>query len=626
MELLKKLKTRGISVLQNLDDETLSKMILIANKSYYNEDEIITDSQYDILKEFIEKNFPENMAIKMIGTPVHKKKVQLPYEMWSMDKIKPDTRVLARWLEKYKGKKVISGKLDGVSGLYSTEGGTPKLYTRGNGKIGQDISHIIPFLKLPTKGGIVIRGEFIIGKNIFEEKYKTTAANARSFVSGTINLKTSDPSRYMDIDFVAYEVINPLLSPSEQMKWLKENNVKTVINTIHYKVSNKFLSEILQIIRKDYEYEIDGIIVCDDNIYPRKSENPKHAFAFKMVLTEQEAEAKVLDVIWTPSKDGILKPRVQFEPVVINGATLQFASGYNAKFIIENQIGIGSIIKVIRSGDVIPKIIAVMGNAEAKMPDEYNWEWNETEVDAIISPFNEIVKEKTITRFFMKLEVDGLGSGNIKKMIESGFDSIGKILEMDTGDFLSCEGFQEKKAKKIYRNIQKQVKECSLTQLMEASNLMGRGMGEKRSKMVMNQYPDILISELPTEEKIKLICGINGFAKKTAELFVRQIPKFMEFIYENNLKYKLKIKKSNKKYNNHPLNGKSIVFTGLRPSKELKQKLLMITGKSLGNSVNNKTFAIITKDLSKKSSKIKKGNELKISIFSLESFINQYNL
>ena len=56
MELLKKLKTRGISVLQNLDDETLSKMILIANKSYYNEDEIITDSQYDILKEFIEKN------------------------------------------------------------------------------------------------------------------------------------------------------------------------------------------------------------------------------------------------------------------------------------------------------------------------------------------------------------------------------------------------------------------------------------------------------------------------------------------------------------------------------------------------------------------------------------------
>ena len=403
---LKDIQAYGISSLKALNEETLSEMLLRANASYYNDDEVIPDSIYDILKEYIETRFPNNMAIKMVGAPVKKKKTQLPYEMWSMDKIKADTGAMDRWKEKYPGNKVISGKLDGVSGLYSTEGGIPKLYTRGNGKIGQDISHIIPFLRLPITPNITIRGEFIIKRDTFEEKYEETAANARSFVSGTINLKTPDYTRYADIDFVAYEVINPVLSPSAQMEWLEEQNVLTVVNSLHNTVSNEMLSEYLKIVRTDYQYETDGIIVCDDKIYPRASENPKHAFAFKMVLSDQMAEAKVLDIIWTPSKDGILKPRVQFEPVIINGATLQFASGYNAKFIQDNDIGIGTIIEVIRSGDVIPKIVGCWNNDDiiTKMP-QYNWVWNETEVDAVLIDHNSsnIVRQKTNNTLLYKI-------------------------------------------------------------------------------------------------------------------------------------------------------------------------------------------------------------------------------
>ena len=608
---LKEIQTKGIQCLNKHSEKTLSEMLLYANKCYYNDNHVIPDSIYDILKEFIQTKFPENIAIKMIGAPVKKNKVKLPYEMWSMDKIKPDTDVLGRWVEKYKGNKVVSGKLDGVSGLYSTEGGIPKLYTRGNGKIGQDVSHIIPFLNLPKERDIVIRGEFIIKKETFDKKY--TAANPRSFVSGTINMKTPDPSKYMDIDFVAYEVIQPVLKPSEQIKWLQERNIITVIHSFHAEISNELLSEKLKIIRENYEYETDGIIVCDDNIYPRESKNPKHAFAFKMALSDQMAEAKVLDVIWTPSKDGILKPRVQFEPVTINGATLQFASGYNAKFILDNKIGVGSIIEVIRSGDVIPKIVKVMGNAEPKMPN-VSWWWNETEVDAIMSNAKccGVVREKTITRFFVKLGVDGLGPGNIKKLIESGFDSVSKILGMDTEDFLSCEGFQEKKAKTIYKNIQKQVKQCSLARLMAASNLMGRGMGERRAIAVLNVMPDIMISELSEDEKIKLVSKIDGFATKTAELFVKQIPVFVEFVEEIELEYKLKPQKISS-------NKKSIVFTGIRPSKELLAKINMSC--TVQNSVNKTTSVVIAKDKSSNSGKIKKARTLKIPIMSMEEFI-----
>jgi NAD-dependent DNA ligase len=93
-----------------------------------------------------------------------------------MDKIKPDTDALDKWKRTYKGPYVISSKLDGVSALYTTENKEPKLYTRGDGKIGQDISHLIPYLAIPPAPqasvvGLVIRGEIIIKKQVFLSKY-----------------------------------------------------------------------------------------------------------------------------------------------------------------------------------------------------------------------------------------------------------------------------------------------------------------------------------------------------------------------------------------------------------------------------------------------------------------------
>ena len=78
-----------------------------------------------------------------------------------------------------------------------------------------------------------------------------------------------------------------------------------------------------------------------------------------MVLSDQIAEAKVVDVIWTPSKDGYLKPRVRIEPINLGGVTIEFATGFNGAFIKDNKIGIGATIEIIRSGDVIPHIKAV---------------------------------------------------------------------------------------------------------------------------------------------------------------------------------------------------------------------------------------------------------------------------
>ena len=94
------------------------------------------------------------------------------------------------------------------------------------------------------------------------------------------------------------------------MKYLSSTlNYKNTVKHLVMKdkdIDNEVLSKILLDWRKNYPWEIDGVIVCHDKIYPRKSGNPDHAFAFKMVLSDQILESRVIDVLWTPSKDGLL--------------------------------------------------------------------------------------------------------------------------------------------------------------------------------------------------------------------------------------------------------------------------------------------------------------------------------
>ena len=155
-DLIDLFKKNGISHLKTLNENQLTKMLNYANVHYRNLQPIMTDNQYDILEDYISDKYPKNEIIHKIGAPVERNKVTLPYQMGSMDKIKPDTSALANWMAKYRGPYVLSCKLDGVSGLYTTEGSAPKLYTRGDGKVGQDVSHLIPHLRLPKTKGIVI--------------------------------------------------------------------------------------------------------------------------------------------------------------------------------------------------------------------------------------------------------------------------------------------------------------------------------------------------------------------------------------------------------------------------------------------------------------------------------------
>jgi NAD-dependent DNA ligase len=602
-------------------------MLKLANVLYRNFQPIMTDNEYDILQDYITEKYPSNQYVYQIGAPIEKNKVTLPYEMASMDKIKPDTNILSNWSKKYTGPYVLSCKLDGVSGLYSTEGKIAKLYTRGDGKVGQDISHLIPHLRLPKTKDIVIRGEFIIPKSIFESKYKTKFANPRNMVAGIINQKTITEV-ISDVHFVSYEVISPILKPSEQMSFLGSLDVEKVLSKTVSTLTNELLSETLVDWRQSYVYEIDGVIVTDDKKYPRKSGNPEHAFAFKMVLSDQIAEAKVVDVIWTPSKDGYLKPRVQIEPINLGGVRIEYATGFNGAFINDNKVGIGAIIELIRSGDVIPHIRKVTTPAEeAKMPS-VPFKWNDTHVDVLLEDIesDETVKEKVITGFFKGIGVEGLSSGNIARIIDTGFDSVPKIIKMTVQDFLTVDGFKDKTANKLYNGIKEKLDSASIISIMSASNIFGRGFSGKKTELIMEAYPNILVSTESAQEKINKVASIKGMAKKTAESFVQSIPVFIQFIHETGLTYKIQAvavaqEKAHKDPSN-PLFGKTIVMTGFRDT--AIQEALKNVGAKLGASVSKNTFIVLVKDLEDDTGKAQDAKKLGIQLMTPEEFKAKY--
>jgi NAD-dependent DNA ligase len=691
-----KTKQTKKSILKNIEDfknktkqlevyseDEISEMLKLINKIYYDSDSepLLTDNQYDILRDYVLSKYPNNKYANEQHAAIEgtKDKVKLPFELWSMDKIKPDTNALEKFKEKYKEPFVISAKLDGVSALYTTNEDKPHLYTRGNGKYGQNIDHLIPFLKLPSKTSeqvtqepIAIRGELIIKENVFKTKYSQKYKNSRNFVSGLVNKKKLSKIEEIminDLDFVAYEVIIPTnLKPSQQFEFLETlkpniNVAKHEKNITQTQLTNEFLSEKLTNYKSNYEYTIDGIINIEDKVYPRQSKNPDHAFAFKMIITDQVVEAKVVDVIYEPSKDGYLKPKIEIEPIELDGVTITYATCFNAKYVLDNKIGLGTSIKLNRSGGVIPNILEVLTPADEpilpKIPkNEYSL--NETNTDFVLKnpESNKTVILKNITGFFKKIEVEGLGEGNTSKLIAAGHNTIQKILALSKEDIESIDTFKDKMATKIHNSIQKQINKSSIARIAAASNILGRGFAEKRIELILKAYPNIFTNKLSKsiskEEKTNLIAQISsveGLANKTATQFVEALPEFQKFLEESNLtKNKIMTLKPNKEDkssspNKHeddlgkkektpikdePLVNEIIVLSdfkkeGVNKTKKEFTSQLEDLGATVEDSLTKKTTILIVGSKDVETGKIKKAKtQSNTKILTFEEFNNTY--
>jgi NAD-dependent DNA ligase len=263
------------------------------------------------------------------------------------------------------------------------------------------------------------------------------------------------------------------------------------------------------------------------------------------------------------------------------------------------------------------------------------YKWNDTHVDVLLEDINsdETVKEKVITGFFRGIGVEGLSSGNIARIIDAGFDSVPKIIRMTVADLLTVDGFKDKTANKLYNGIKEKLETASIISIMSASNIFGRGFSGKKTELIMEAYPDVLISKEPAQEKINKVASIKGMAKKTAEAFVQAIPNFIQFLQETKLTHKIaqaqqeqqeqqEQSQQNKKDPSHPLFGKTIVMTGFRDA--AIQQALKDVGAKLGSSVSKNTFLVLVKDLEEDTGKAADAKKLGIKLMTPEEFKAQY--
>jgi NAD-dependent DNA ligase len=598
----------------------LKKVLIEADKRYYSEGKnskpLMNDSTYDMLKDYVEAKDPEFVKNKVghaAKVRVTGKKTKLPRWMGSMDKKKK--------LDNPVQNVVLSDKLDGVSCMLHLLNNKMILYTRGNGKVGQNISHLSPYInflnvKYDHSSELMVRGELIIQKDVFE-KIQEDESNARNTVSGFVNSKTIPQKLKNKIDFVAYEMVVPEnISPFEQFKYLKKHtSLKIVTHQREDTLNQEEVSRYLKKRKLNSEYEMDGIIVAKDIEYtPPTSGNPKHAFAYKENSVENRVNTTVTKIKWKVSKDGYLKPTVFFKKIVINNVNIIKATGHNAKFVVDNKIGKGSVIAVERSGDVIPKIVKTIQGAEPDMPKDVKYKWNDTKIDILIDDdSNSAINKKQFEYLVDKLGFDHMGKGTIVKLYDDlGIRTIAQLYDTPAEKLETMKGFAKDSALKLYNSIQSRRKTLTEVDYMIASNAFGRGFGEKTLVLITKAYP---INTTPTVDQL---LAVDGIAKKRAEQYVEGLNVFRGFVSQNKLTFNDKPVESDSKKEPVVTEGKYknmvFLFTGFR-DKALEEKITSQAGK-MESSFKKSVTHLVIKDSSVNNSKVTKAKESGVTVIT----------
>lgn len=601
--------------------KALVEKLTLYNYHYTNGEPLVSDKEYDDLYDKLYELDPKNAFFKKIGCEANNNCVKLPYHLGSQTKIKT-SKALDNWMKKYNTNNyVISEKLDGISAYYNSLEG--KLYTRGNGTIGSDISHILPYINLPKLETTTnVRGELIISKANWNTKY---GSNARNVVAGLVNAKVLNKKLLKLVDLVIYQVLDVNVSIGCSLQLIKSNCV--IYSVIDSSLNIEYLTQQLINFKTNSKYEIDGIVVIDNSRYYNNivSGNPDFSFAFKSIEIEESANTTVLDVEYKLSKDNLYKPRVIFNKITIDNVNIECATGYNAKFIMDNGIGPGAIVKIVRSGQVIPKIIEVIKKVEPKMPDG-EWQWDNTNTDAIFVKVDSesLPKEQQVGRtvyFFKTLGIKNLSEGTINKLYDNGYTSLESILEIKDVDSLKgIEGFGDKKINIILDCIKQALSVINLEEIMAASNIFERSLGVKKLKLIIDNFDNIMTDDITLDKLVT----IKGIGNVNAQQFLNNFGNFKLF-YEKYYSVKDKKDNANKKdveivkSLDKRLIGKKVSFTGFRD--KALEKQIELNGGKVVSTISKTTDILITKDINSNSSSMKKAKELGIVIIPLSDII-----
>ncbi len=644
--------------------EKIKQLIKTLNKAreqYYNESKSeISDFEYDKLYDKLEALEKEtgiiygNSPTQQVGFEVISdlKKVKHNSRMLSLDKTKSVDK-LQSFLGEQKG--ILSWKIDGITVVLVYENGElVQGATRGNGEVGEDITHNIKVftnvpLKIKYKGNLVVRGEAVITFKQFErinkqlaeeEKYK----NPRNLCSGTVRQLDNKVSYERKAEFIAFKLVNDSdVNVNVNMKnekqneynFLKEEGFEVVPHFIVDKNNIHNVVETCSNEVKQLQFATDGLVLTyNDILYSQSlgttSKFPKDSIAFKW---QDEIKSTTLqDVAWSCSRTGAINPVAVFEPVELEGTTVNRASLHNLSIVKSLELGIGDEIKVYKANMIIPQIAENLSKSNnLKIPEKCPVCGEETSVviqkeGETLFCENEKCLAKSITgiaHFVSRdaMNIDGLSEATIEKFILSGFikskSDIYK-LEKHENDIKNLEGFGEKSYTKLIKSIEKS-KECNMHNFINALGI--NQVGLSNAKLLVKYYNNSIENIMnATEEELLNITGygevicksiVNYFAKSSNKEEVEELLNYLTFIKEENTSELI-------------FENKTFVVTGdvhkYANRKELQKEIENLGGK-VTSSVSKKTDYLINNDVNSTSSKNKKAKSLEIPIITEDEYI-----
>ena len=654
------------------DKERINYLVDIINKANYDyhvlDNPTISDNEYDsYLSELynLEEKHPEyirtDSPTQKIGGEVidafkkvyHDKPMLSLSNVFNNEEIQTfDNRIKNEGITP---EYVCELKIDGLSvSLIYKNGVLVSGATRGDGTVGEDITHNVKTIKsIPLKINknidIEVRGEIFISKDNFNKVNKERQnqglepfKNCRNLAAGTIRQLDSSVAASRGLDALIYHLPNPedygLNKHSDALNFMRDLGFKT-----NYK-HNKIVEGATGIInytqkagelRKTLPYDIDGVVIKLNNLKDQKkmgytARYPKWATAYK--FPAEEIYTKLKDIIFTVGRTGMVTPNAVLEPVMVMGSLVSRATLHNEDYVLAKDIRIGDTVVIVKAGDVIPRVERVV--LERRNGTEKKFTMTDkcpicseklVKKDAAYYCVNEQCPRKeieTIIHFASRdaMNIDGLGDAIIEEIYNEGFvKNIPDIynLKDHEEELKLLEGYGDKKINNLLTSIEIS-KTNSLDKLLFGLGI--RQVGSKTAKILSKQYKNIDNIINSSVEELTKVKDIGPIIAESIYTYFKENKELIDKLKKLGLNMNYLEETSTTK---EEFLDKKFVLTGSlnKITRDEASKIIEDLGGSTSGSVSTKTNVVIVGD--NPGSKYTKALELGITVWSEEEFLEK---
>ena len=639
-----------------------------ANVEYYvNDNPTLSDNEYDSLMDELIKLEEKYPQLKQSNSPTTKvgneviaafNKVTHPTPMFSLadvfneDEVRDfDAKVRK---EVSNPEYVCELKMDGLAvSLIYKDGKFVSAATRGNGVIGEDITHNVRTIKklpltLHKEVDIEVRGEIYMNKKVFNELNEKRKQenlnlfqNPRNAAAGSIRQLDSSITKERQLDIVLYHLPNTTLKKhSETIELLKEcglptnpnnkicKNIDEIMDYIHYWTKH----------RPELPYEIDGIVIKVNDLAMQKTlgytvKYPKWAVAYK--FPAETVITRLDDIVCTVGRTGQITPNAVLEPIKVAGSTIRRATLHNYQYISDKDLRIGDYVYLHKAGDVIPEVVGPVKERRVNELEPYVMidkcpicgtmlEESTSKID-LYCPNEHCPARKvnSLIHFISRgcMNIDGLGESIVEDFYNMGIikdiTDIYKLKDKKE-ELIELEGFGSKSVSNLLISIENS-KNNSLENLLNGLGI--NGIGAKTAKILAKKYETMDNLMNASSEELEQIKDIGSTLSNNISNYFDN-PKNRILIHELkdigiNMEYK-----GEKIIQNEAFTNKKFVLTGTISflSRDELKKIIEDRGGEVSGSVSKKTDVVIAGE--SPGSKYDKAKALNIPIWDEVSLRN----